>query len=109
MAVEAILYRPLSETELERQTCAEKGDTDHERAKDYLPYSVFVTVYMSAFVALYVFFFHPEMKRTGADQSAFQSDNVPDVIVSTAPTESEILVIDNCKMDPLTNKVHCDN
>ena len=105
MAVEAILYRPLSETELEQQTCSEIGDTDHERAKDYLPYSVFLTIYVTAFVVIYVLFFHPEMKRTRADQTVFQSDNITETVVSTATTESEIPVSDNCKMDDLKNKM----
>ena len=106
MAVEAILYRPLSETELEQQTCAEKGDMDHEMAKDYLPYSIFITIYTSAFIALFVLFFRPEMKRTRADQSEFQSDKVPEITVSTTTTESEILVSNNYNMDDLTNNVH---
>ena len=38
MAMERILYRPLSEDEMEIQVCADKEDTAHEQAKDYLPY-----------------------------------------------------------------------
>ena len=38
MAFEYILYRPLSEVELENQICSDKRDTSHELAKDYLPY-----------------------------------------------------------------------
>ena len=89
MVVENILYRQMSEAELEKQTCAEKEDTSHEVAKDYFPYSVFVAVYSAAFVLLFVLFFDPEMKRSNVDTSVRQCDKVN---VSDAKTESQVLV-----------------
>ena len=69
MGAENALYRPLSEQEMEKQTCSEKGDTSHETAKDYSPYAIFITTYAAVFVVLYILFFHPEMKRTNADKN----------------------------------------
>ena len=91
MAIENILYRPLSEAELEKQTCADKEDTSHELAKDYLPYSVFVTVYMTAFVLLFTLFFQPEMKRSKADKLVLEKGRLANLNMSTATTESELL------------------
>jgi hypothetical protein len=99
MALENILYRPLSEAELEIQTCSEKEDTSHELAKDYLPYSIFITVYAAAFVVLYVVFSSPEMKRSNADKLVLTKDKFTDVIASTATQESEILLNNDVKLD----------
>ena len=92
MVMENIIYRELSEVELEKQTCAKKGDMSHEMAKDYLPYTCFLTVYMTAFVIIYVFLFQPEMKRSTVDKLKAKKDDIPDKIVSTATVESEIFV-----------------
>ena len=90
MALEHILYWPLSEVDMKKQTCSEKDDTAHEQAKDYLPYSVCVTVYGMAFIALYVIFFNPEMKRSKADKSVLPCDEVGDQTVSTTTNVSNI-------------------
>ena len=89
MGAENALYRPLSEQEMEKQTCSEKGDTSHETAKDYSPYAIFITTYAAVFVVLYILFFHPEMKRTKADQ-LLQEDKDANATVSTSTNnESE--------------------
>ena len=69
MLAEFVLYKPLSEAELEIQTCSEKNDTSHEQAKDYSPYMIFITSYAAVFVVMYILLFNPEMKRSNADRS----------------------------------------
>ena len=68
IAFENIIYRPLPEDEMNTQTCSEKNDSSHEQAKDYLPYTIFITAWMVVFGCIFVFWFHPEMKRTNADK-----------------------------------------
>ena len=91
MGAENALYRPLSEAEMEIQTCSEKGDTSHEQAKDYSPYAIFITTYAGVFVVLYILFFHPEMKRTNADSLLLRDDKEANVTVSTSTNESDRL------------------
>ena len=92
MGAENALYRPLSEQEMEIQTCSEKGDTSHETAKDYSPYAIFITTYAAVFVVLYILFFHPEMKRTNADKNLLlKGDNDANITISTSTNESEKL------------------
>ena len=69
LVAELGLYRPLSEVEMEIQTCSEKNDTSHEIAKDYSPYLIFITSYIAAFAIIHILFFRPEMKRSAADRS----------------------------------------
>lgn len=92
MGAENVLYRPLSEAEMEIQTCSEKGDTSHEQAKDYSPYAIFITSYAAVFVVLYILFFHPEMKRSNADCMLLRDDKEANVTVSTSTNESDRLV-----------------
>ena len=68
MGVETILHKPLSVSEMKKQTCALPGDTSHEQAKDYTPYTIFLAVYAGTFIILYCIFFNPEMKRSNADK-----------------------------------------
>ena len=90
MGAENALYRPLSDQEMEIQTCSEKGDTSHETAKDYSPYAIFITTYAAVFVVLYILFFHPEMKRTNADKNQLlKGDNDANITVSTSTNESD--------------------
>ena len=96
MGAENALYRPLSEKEMEKQTCSEKGDTSHETAKDYSPYAIFITSYAAVFVVIYILFFHPEMKRSNADKMLLKGDRDINVTVSTSTNESDRLV----KNDP---------
>ena len=85
MGAENALYRPLSEQEMEKQTCSEKGDTSHETAKDYSPYAIFITTYAAILVVHYILFFHPEMKRTNADTNQLlKGDKDVNVTVSTS-------------------------
>ena len=98
MALETILYRPLSEDEMEVQTCADIEDTAHEQAKDYLPYTIFVQAYATVFLLIYVFLFHPEMKRSKVDKSVLQSDKITTGIVSI---ESESFVHNHLKTDDI--------
>ena len=92
IGAEHALYRPLSEHEMEIQTCSEKGDTSHETAKDYSPYAIFITTYTAVFVVLYILFFHPEMKRTNADKNLLlKNDNDANITVSTSTNEPEKL------------------
>ena len=92
MGAENALYRPLSDAEMEIQTCSEKGDTSHEQAKDYSPYAIFITSYAAVFVVLYILFFHPEMKRSKADTMLLRDDKEANVTVSTSTNESDRLV-----------------
>ena len=92
MLAETALYRPLSEAEMEIQTCSEKGDTSHEQAKDYSPYAIFITSYAAVFVVIYILFFHPEMKRSNADSMLLRDDKEANVTVSTSTNESDRLV-----------------
>ena len=92
MGAENALYRPLSDAEMEKQTCAEKGDTSHEQAKDYSPYAIFITTYAAVFVVLYILFFHPEMKRSNADNALLKGDKDANITVSTSTNESDRLV-----------------
>ena len=89
MGAENALYRPLSDVEMEIQTCAEKGDISHETAKDYSPYAIFITSYAAFFVVIYILFFHPEMKRSNADNLLLRGDKDANVTVSTSTNESE--------------------
>ena len=92
MGAENALYRPLSDQEMDKQTCSEKGDTSHETAKDYSPYAIFITSYAAFFVVLYILFFHPEMKRTNADKNQLlKGDNDANITVSTSTNESDKL------------------
>ena len=91
MGAENALYRPLSEAEMEIQTCSEKGDTSHEQAKDYSPYAIFITSYAAVFVIIYILFFHPEMKRTNADGMLLRDDKEANVTVSASTNESDRL------------------
>ena len=68
IAFENIIYRPLPDDEIRLQTCSEVNDNSHEQAKDYLPYTIFITSWMVVFGCIFVFWFHPEMKRTNADK-----------------------------------------
>ena len=97
MAMERILYRPLSEDEMEIQVCADKEDTAHEQAKDYLPYTLFVQAYSMSFTILYILFFYPEMKRSKVDRSILQRDTITAGVVSTDAIESEFLVSSDVK------------
>ena len=91
MVAENALYRPLSEQEMEKQTCSEKGDTSHETAKDYSPYAIFITTYAAVLVVLYILFFHPEMKRTNADTNQLlKGDKDVNVTVSTSTNNESI-------------------
>ena len=92
MLVERILYRPLSAAEMENQTCSDTEDMAHELAKDYLPYTIFLQVYMAIFIILYTLFFYPEMKRSKADNTLDQNGNIATEIASTATAESEMVV-----------------
>ena len=96
MALEGILYRPLSEKEMEVQTCADKEDTSHEQAKDYLPYTIFVQVYATLFLLMYVFLFHPEMKRSKVDKSVLPTEKIATGNVSV---ESESFINNHVKRD----------
>ena len=96
MALESVLYRPLSEDEMEVQTCADIGDTTHEQAKDYLPYTIFVQVYGTLFLLMYLFLFHPEMKRSKVDKSVVQCDQIDTGILSA---ESESFDNNHVKAD----------
>ena len=91
MGAENALYRPLTKDEMEIQTCAEKGDTSHEQAKDYSPYAIFITSYAALFVVLYILFFHPEMKRSNADQMLLGGGIDANITASTSTNESERL------------------
>ena len=75
---------------MEVQTCADKEDTTHEQVKDYLPYTIFVQVYATLFLLLYVFLFHPEMKPSKVDRSVLQTDKIATGAVSV---ESESFLI----------------
>ena len=92
MLAETALYRPLSEAEMEIQTCSEKGDTSHEQAKDYSPYVIFITSYVAVFAVVYILFFHPEMKRSNADNVLLRDDKEDRVTMSTLTNESDRLV-----------------
>ena len=92
MGAENALYRPLSENEMGKQTCAEKGDTAHEQAKDYSPYAIFITAYAAVFVILYILFFHPEMKRSNADNMLLGGEMEGNITTSTSMNESERFV-----------------
>ena len=90
MAVEPILRNPLSESEMKKQTCAPTGDTSHEQAKDYLPYTIFLTVYVGIFIILYCIFFNPEMKRSNADKmQATSCSGEGDCLASTTADRLE--------------------
>ena len=72
MATERFLYRPLSEKEMEKQTCSDREDFSHETAQDYTPFVIFITSYVAFFVILYALFFDPEMKRSNADHQPLE-------------------------------------
>jgi len=92
MSLETVLYRPLTEDEMKIQTCAGVGDTAHEQAKDYLPYTAFIQAYAVTLIILYVCCFYPEMKRSKVDKSGIQSHKIATGMVSEATLESEVCV-----------------
>ena len=108
MAVENILYGALSEADMLKQTCSETDDTSHELAKDYLPYSIFIVVYTTVFIILYILFFCPEMKRSIADTLIAPPDNVETVVESHNTTESVTLLSKNVNHDGQKRKMHID-
>ena len=90
MGAENVLYKPLSEAEMKKQTCSPPGDTSHEQAKDYSPYAIFITVYAAIFAILYIVFFNPEMKRSNADNAHLMAnDEGGNFSASTASNRSE--------------------
>ena len=72
MSLEGTLSLPLSEGELEIQTCSDKDDHDHEEGRDYLPYTIFISAYAAFSIILYILFFHPEMKRAKVEKTVHQ-------------------------------------
>ena len=108
MAVENILYGALSEADMLKQTCSETDDTSHELAKDYLPYSIFIAVYTTIFIILYILFFCPEMKRSKADTLIVPPDNVGNVLESHTTTDSVTLLSKNVNLDDQNRKRHID-
>ena len=109
MGAENALYRPLSEKEMEKQTCAEKGDTSHETAKDYSPYAIFITSYAAFFVVIYILFFHPEMKRSNADKLLLKGDQEVNVTVSSSTNESDRLVKNEPHIGGPVQELHPEN
>ena len=67
MSTENFLYRPLSDDEMDQQTCSDKDDSSHETARDYSPYLIFLTTCEAVFTVLYCIFFNTEMRRSKAD------------------------------------------
>ena len=61
--VEGYLGPPLSDEDMEIQTCIEPGEAGHEQPKDYSNYLNFITGYMTFFILVFIFFFRTEMKR----------------------------------------------
>lgn len=103
MALERVLYRPLSEAEMEIQICADKEDRAHEQAKDYLPYTIFVQAYSMLFSLLYIIFFYPEMKRSKVDRSLIQKNKTTTEVVPTDAIESENLVNNDVQIEYAKN------
>ena len=69
MSFEHVIYQQLTEDEMALQTCSENEDRAHEQAKNYLPYTIFITSWMTVCGCIYVFLFDPEMKRSNADKN----------------------------------------
>ena len=86
-SLEGILSQPLSEAEFEIQTCSDKEDHDHEEGRDYLPYTIFISAYAAFSIILYIFFFHPEMKRAKVEKSVHQNNKIAPGIVPTVAIE----------------------
>ena len=108
MVVENILYGALSELDMLKQTCSETDDTSHELAKDYLLYFIFIVVYTTIFIILYILFFRPAMKRSKADTLIVPPDNVETVLESHNTTESVTLLSKNVNLDDQKRKMHID-
>ena len=67
VSTENFLYRPLSDEDMDQQTCSDKNDSSHETARDYSPYLIFITTCAAVFTFLYCMFFNTEMRRSKAD------------------------------------------
>ena len=72
MSTENFLYSPLSDEEMDQQTCSDKQDWSHETARNYTPYLIFITTCITVFTVLYCLFFNPEMRRSKADNHILQ-------------------------------------
>ena len=72
--MENVLYRPLSESEMQKQTCAPLDDDSHEQAKEYFPYIIFIMAYAVICCIIYILFFKPEMKRSQADATNLKTE-----------------------------------
>ena len=70
MQVEHYLGSPLSEAEMEVQSCVEPGEDGHQQPKNYGSYLNFITVYMIVLILIFMAFFRTDMKRTRADEAA---------------------------------------
>lgn len=69
MNLEVKLKKPLTDEEMEIQTCSSKGGAAHEVASDYTPYMIFLLCYTGLACLLCTFFFKPPMTRWKADRN----------------------------------------
>ena len=70
MIVENHMGTPLTESQMEVQTCVIDPHEGHQQPKDYSDYLNFITVYMLLLSVLFMIFFKTEMKRSNADEDS---------------------------------------
>ena len=92
MATETYMHWPLSEKEMEIQTCSDSDDFSHEKAQNYSPFLILITSYLAIFVLLYTLLFNPKMKRSMADHQPLEKRN-------ENPIENRSLPANGSEMD----------
>ena len=68
MTFKNLMGSPLTQSQMEVQTCVIDPHDGHEQLTDYSDYLNFITVYLILFTLLFVIFFKTEMKRSNADE-----------------------------------------
>ena len=99
LACDNFLSQPLSQDEMMYQNCAEKGDSSHVEAKNYLPYTYFVVAWIGFCGFFFMIWFNPEMKRLNVDKGGVLQEKVHDGEEKNLSNESGRLMLDELQND----------
>ena len=99
LACDNFISQPLSQDEMMYQKCAEKGDTSHVEAKNYLPYAYFVVACIGFCGFSFIIWFNPEMKRLNADKGKSPQKKEHDSDKNDCSNESERMMLDELQND----------
>ena len=109
MEIENYLGGPLTEEEMQIQSCVSLTDTGHQQPKDYSNYLYFITGYMMTFVIIFMIFFGTELKRTKADQeirqASLSSKDAEEGARNIVRVEEEKLMSSECSSTDAGSKI----